>query len=218
MASAAILTLDQLVQDDDGFDMGGKGKSDKRFFEHNTAYHVEVTELIAKASKAGYLQAEVALKFVGTDTKAGRQWLMLPVFSTEMAATLDNIKLAELKTSFGKRLQGFLRAVMPEEFEVYNRLDKSEKKWRFFDSDGNEMTFNEKASKDKAVSKAVVKFAQELVTGADMSEFIGRSCYIVLTPNKAKPEYDYVNWYSEQPSKFPLADVSGTSDNSGVPF
>lgn len=194
------ITLDQLLEDNDGFDMGGN-KKDKPFFEFNKSYALTVTEVAPKTTKNGYLQAEVAFNLAGTENKAGRQWIMLPVFTKEMAAGLDNEKLANMKQSFGKKLHGFLRGISPATYTVYDRLDKSGKKWKFYAEDGTELTAAQKKVREREVSAAVIEAAKALATG-DGSNIIGKTLYLVMTQDKKDAKRTYANWYSTQPEKY----------------
>lgn len=205
----STFTLDDLIDNtDDGFEMSNQGaaKSDKPFFNYGESYEVTITAVEPKASKGGYLQAEVALQ-LSNGKKAGRQWLMLPVFTKEMANGMDQEKLNALKQSFGKRFHGFLRAYNPEMFSVYADMDKSGKKWKFFDSDGNEMTAAQKKVREGEVSAAVMKASADIATGNIPEGLIGATLYLVVTQDKKDAKRTYLNWYSEEPTNYPAASV-----------
>ncbi len=200
-------TLDDLIDsNDEGFNMGGQPKADKPFFNYGESYPVTITEVAVKASKSGYLQAEIALA-LPNGKKAGRQWLMLPVFTPEMREGMDQEKLNALKQSFGKRFHGFLRAVDPETYSVYASMDKNGKKWKFFDSDGNEMTAAQKKARENEVSAAVIKASAEIATGNVPEGMVGATLHLVVTQDKKDAKRTYLNWYSEEPTSYPAADL-----------
>jgi hypothetical protein len=197
------ITLDQLMDDNDGFEMSGSNAS-KPFFEFGKSYELTITDVAPKASKNGYLQAEITMGLAGTDKKAGKQWLMLPVFTKEMAAVLDNEKRSKLKQSFGKTLHGFLRAADPETYAVYDRLDKSGKKWKFFTADGTEMSPAQKKVRENEVSEAVIEAAKGLAIGTNTAGLIGKTVYLVMTQDKKDAKRTYANWYSTLPEQYEI--------------
>jgi hypothetical protein len=155
-------------------------------FENNKAYLVEVTALEHKTiGELGWNQAEIALSKVDGDgnlKKAGRVWLGLPVYSTEIEESYDQEKLDKMRTISANNFSQFLAGAAPETFG---------------------MTCGTKSERSAAVQGA----AEALVAGDFPSELVvGNRLYYVRVPNKNNPDKYFDNFYATQPDKFEMAD------------
>ncbi len=203
-----MFTLPDFAEEagDEGVDLSKKQGPYKSPFENNKAYQVVVTDQKITTSKSGWTQLELSLDFVTSDGEgksAGRQWIMLPIFSDEKKGGEDPEKLATLQSSWGKSLHGLLRATHPEVFSVYARLEKTGRNWKFFDSEGEEMTKNAKTAREKLVGKAVLATAKRMEGGTFSIK--GSKFYLVQTQDASKtPAKTYINFFSEAPEKYEL--------------
>lgn len=206
---STVITLADLAQEagDEGVDLSKKQGPYKSPFELNKAYKVKVTDQAVTQSKSGWTQVELSLDIVNSDgstKKAGKQWIMLPVFSDEKQSSEDPEKLAQLQASWGKSLHGLLRATHSAVFSIYSRMDKNGKNWKFYDMEGEEMTKQAKTAREKLVGKAVLATAKRIV--ADNFSFVDTEFYYVQTQDsKSSPPKTFNNYFSEAPEKYELA-------------
>lgn len=214
MSESQVFTLADLADEagDEGVDLSKKQGPYKSPFENNKAYKVVVTEQEVKESKNGWLQVELKLDFVDSATgeavkSAGRQWIMLPVFTDEKRGAEDPEKLSTLEASWGKSFHNLLRAAYPAVFSIYSRLDKNGRNWKFYDMEGEEMDKKAKVAREKLVGKAVLTAAKRLVAGN--FDLTGINLYLVQTQDASKtPAKTYINFFNDQPEKYELAEVS----------
>lgn len=211
MSESQVFTLADLAEEagDEGVDLSKKQGPYKSPFENGKAYEVIVTEQKVTQSKSGWTQLEVSLDFVtanGEGKSAGRQWIMLPIFSDEKKGSEDPEKLVSLQSSWGKSLHGLLRAVYPAIFSVYSRVEKNGRNWKFYDMDGEEMSKATKTAREKLVGKAVLASAKRLEDGT--FSIVGHKMFLVQTQDVSKtPAKTYINFFGEQPEKYELAEV-----------
>jgi hypothetical protein len=199
----AAVTLDQLVDlagTDEGVELG-KRNVFKDPFDPGLAYEIEITEQTPSVSKNGYQQIVLKLDMVEGGGSAKR-WICLPIFSEEMRASADPEKLKQLKGMWGANLHNLLRAVDPDTYTIA-RMEKVAGKWRFFNSNGDEITKAEKDAREKLIGKAVIGAATLLYNGE--LNLIGLKLWYVRTQDKSNPNKFYDNFYSTQPDKFPPA-------------
>lgn len=208
----STMTLQDLIDaagDDEGLDLGRPDKG--AFVDPFTpkyAYPIEITDQKVTTTKNGYTQVELSVGIVtsaGDVKPAGRRWVMLPEFSADIKATQDPEKLAALTKRFGDNLHSLLRAVDNETFSVFAKTDKQGKKWTFFDFEGNVMSPVEKKARERDIGKAVTGAAKALTTG--QYSLVGKRCYLVRNPSTKNPANCFDNFYGEQPTKYPLAEV-----------
>ena len=208
MSESQVFTLADLAEEagDEGVDLGKKQGPYKSPFDNNKAYKVVVTEQKVTSSKSGWTQLEISLDFVtedGQGRSAGRQWIMLPIFSAEKQGSEDPEKLSTLQSSWGKSLHGLLRAAYPDIFSVYSRVEKNGRNWKFYDMDGEEMSKASKTAREKLVGKAVLATAKRIEAGTFSLANI--EMYLVQTQDASKtPVKTYINFFSEQPEKYEL--------------
>lgn len=217
MSSAVAFTLDDLAtQEGDSFELSTK----KELLEAGIAYQVHIKSVECKQTKNGYLQAELGLEFTKNGNPAGRQWVMLPVFTKNLADTLGPETLHKKKQTFGKGFNALLRAADPAKFSAYSRIDKSNRSWKFYDAEDNLLSTSEKKQREQAVARATVAAAAEVAQGnLDNVPLVGSDVWLVITEtpsrNPQRPEPSrWQNWFSEQPEKFPAAELK----DDGVPF
>jgi hypothetical protein len=217
---SAALSLQQLTSlaGEDSVEIGNpKASAASAFFNDDSCYKLEITDVRTTQSKSDYNQVEVSLSIVdgnGTLAKAGRKWIMLPVFTENMLVAGDPEKLAQLKSIYGKRFHQFLRAVYPETFNVYARCNKSTKSWKFYDEHDNELSHADKRDREKAIGAAVVGAAKALLTEEDLG-LVGKRLYYVQSRDKKDPSRTYDNYYSSEPDNYELAPQCASN---AIPF
>lgn len=158
----------------------------KPIFEDNKAYLVEITALEHKTiGELGWNQAEIALSKVsesGDLKKAGRVWLGLPVYSTEIEESYDQEKLEVIRSISANNFSQFLAGAAPDTFG---------------------MTCGTKNERSAAVQGA----AEALVEGEfPVDMVVGNRLYYVRVPHNTKPNKHFDNFYATQPDKFELAE------------
>ncbi len=211
MSAATVFTLEELATEQgDSFEVSTR----KEHFKAGEAYHVHIADAELKQTKNGYLQAELKLEMCANGESAGRQWVMLPVFTKEVASTLGQEAMHKKKQVFGKNFLNLLRACDPKQFNAYARIDKTQRQWKFFDEQDRVLSNAEKKQRENAVAARTIEVACAIASGkVKETPLIKSDVWLVITetPSKdaSRPEPSrWANWYAQPPEKYPQAAVS----------
>ncbi len=204
------MTLDQLAAfagEDEGFELDRGGNFTKKL-KMEVTYPVKIlSQEVTVSEKNGYYVVKFELGVIKSDGSIGtgdKIVMCLPTFSDTVLANGDPEKLRDLKKNWGTQLHGMLRAVDPEHFQIFAESKKVNGKWKFFNSDGTEMTAAEKKTREQYISKAVTGVALAMVH--EKYSVVNKTCYFVWAPNKTPGKDPYANFWGIQPDKYPLAD------------
>lgn len=206
----AYLTAEQLAATDvTGIQIGkkksGNGETKDKGpyvspFADQSILPVVITAQNLKPTKNGFLQLELARSIIkdnGSEVRAGRTWITLPVFSAEKAANLTNDEVAEKTQQFGDMLHAVLRAAMPEQFEVFASIDKSGKEWKYITRSGEVLSGEEKDARAEQIGKDVLAAARKLAMGE--MDLTGSRLYMQEVPKKNNPDETSLRCYVELP-------------------
>lgn len=211
-----VMTLADLaaLSGGDSIQIGKKQdtNNDKKAFETpflpDAAYDVQILEQSSAVSKGGYDQVKLLLGIISADGSINQKanvWISLPIFSEALSASGDVEKLKYLKERFGKNLHSLLRATDPEVYNVYAKAEKDGKKWKFTDFAGEEMTKAEVTTREKLLGKAVIGTAAALRDGK--VSLVGKRVFYVRKTDTNKQNSFFDNFYAEQPTSVPMANV-----------
>lgn len=168
-------------------------------FSSGEALPVVITGQDIKVTKNGFLQLELARSVIredGSEVKAGRVWINMPVFTNDKASSLSNEDLVAKTDSFGKRLHDILRAADPEKFSIYKEIDRSTKPWTFVTHSGDVLDNDGKQARAEQIGAEIIAAAKAIVTG--QMNLVGKRFYMQEVPGKGEGQ-TYLNCYAELP-------------------
>lgn len=157
------------------------------------AYLTQLGETKGKESNKGTAQLEQQIAQIrddGTVLKAGRVWIDMPLIGANSTMTADE-EATYLEKS-GTKFLKFLRAISPENFNVFASVDKSNpKKWVFMGFDGKSMSEKQRDARGVEIDKAVIGVAQKVMSG-EVTFTGGRVMLTKVASNNVK--YPYLNF------------------------
>lgn len=205
MTSLNSISMSQLAKDSTGLGLvksgNGKDKGERTPFVDpftlGKQFPIEITGEEITTRPSGTPQVAISVSIMMADgslQKAGKLWVDLPqegvttagmTAEEEAAATSNNVKT-------GAKFLRFLRAVRPDDFNVFAEIDKSNpKKWIYLDAAGEPMSPKARDERAAEIDAAVMGVAAGLVDGT--VSLTGSRCYVTKKASN-NPKYPWVNF------------------------
>ncbi len=165
-------------------------------FTLDVTFPIEITGDEIGQRPSGTPQVVLSVSIVngdGTAKKAGKLWVDLPINVGFEGMAMDAEQEAIFMQRSGEKFLRFLRAIDPEQWNVFASIDKSDPtKWIYIGFDGKPMDAATRTQRANEIDAAVVGMAEELFDGS--VSLAGSCCMLTKKPNPNNPKYPYVNF------------------------
>ncbi len=164
-------------------------------FTLDEVFPVTITGQSIKISKLnGCPQLEITTQVTGTE-EGGKFWLDLPAVGED--SDLNGANEMAYVTRAAKNLLKFLRALAPEEFNIFASIDKSDPtSWKYLNSKGKVMSMEVREARAAQVDNAIIGFTNSLLDGH--VSLVGMELRVQKRPNPHSAKYPYINWFAKE--------------------